>query len=157
MADQSSVISALEKALAGELAANPQYSIHETAFRSVGILGLAAATKDRGEDEHRHAQQAMQRLLDLGAMPAPTLGQTAAAPGDPLTSIALDVEAELRAEADWSAVAEAAEEAGDATTLHMALAIRAEESEHLRELRGWQRQIELTGAGNFLSTHTPGA
>jgi bacterioferritin (cytochrome b1) len=67
------------------------------------------------------------------------------------------VDAELRAEADWSAVADAAEEAGDMTTLHMALAIRAEESEHLRELRGWQRQIELTGAGNFISTHTPGA
>lgn len=157
MADNSGVIAALEKALAGELAANPQYSIHETAFRHVGILGLAAATKDRGEDEHRHAQQAMERLLDLGAIPSPTLGQSAAAPGDPVTSIALDVEAELRAEADWSAVAEAAEEAGDATTLHMALAIRAEESEHLRELRGWQRQIELTGAGNFISTHTPGA
>ena len=157
MADNGAVVAALEKALAGELAANPQYSIHEQAFRQYGILGLAAATKDRGEDEHRHAQQAMQRLLDLGAMPMPAIGPASASPGDPVTSIALDVEAEIRAESDWSSVAEAAEEAGDMTTFQMAVTIRAEESEHLRELRGWQRQIALTGAENFLSTHTPEA
>lgn len=155
MPANEAVIAALQVALSGELAANPQYQIHAVSFRVSGFLGLADATDDRGDDEHRHAALAISRLLDLGAVPSATVGKVDVAPGDPQTSIALDFSAEERAESDWAKVAASARDAGDATTERMALEIRAEESEHLRELRGWKRQIELTGAENFLSAHTP--
>ena len=152
MKGNAAVIEALLKALAGEFAAGPQYQIHQGAFDFAGVFGIAALIDDRGEDERRHASLLIARLVELEALPAATVGQIDLAPGDLSAAIGFDGTAEDRAIEDYAALSKAAREAGDATTELLALTIGKEESEHRREISGWQQQITLTALDNFLSS-----
>ena len=152
MTGNPAVIDALNKLLADEFAAVHQYSAHYGALQNWGFDGLAALVKDRADDERKHADVLIARILALRMIPAvAAVGKIEYTVAEIPSALAFDNAAETRAIDGYNAAIKIAAESGDNATRAMLETILAEETDHLNEIEGWQDQIGMIGLPDFLN------
>jgi len=146
------VIEALNKLLAEEFSAVHQYAAHYGALQNWGFDGLSALVKDRADDERKHADTLVARILALRMIPAvAAIGKIEYTVAEVPAALAFDHAAETRAIDAYNAAIKIAVEAGDNATRAMLETILAEETDHLNEIEGWQDQIGMIGLPDFLN------
>jgi bacterioferritin len=152
MQGNPAVIAALNSLLADEFAAMHQYAAHYGALSNWGFDALAALVKDRADDERKHADALIARILALRMIPAVSgLGKIEYTVAEVPAALTFDAAAETRAIDGYNSAIKIAAEAGDNATRAMLETILTEETEHLNEIEGWQDQIALIGLGCFLN------
>lgn len=145
------VIAALNKLLASELAAVNQYSAHAGMLRNWGYERLAAYVEDRRDDEAKHRDRLIDRILFLEG--APLVAQVADifVGSQVPQQFIFDSAAEQQAIADYNAAVMLACEQGDHGTDVILRSILAEEEDHLNELESFTQQIAQMGLPQFLA------
>jgi bacterioferritin len=152
MVGNPDLISRLNSRLSEEFAAYQQYSAHYHAAENLGYDALAALIKDRAEDEARHAQLLIDRILVLGGQPVVgVLAPVNVSIADVPAAVKFDADAERTAVQRYNEDIAAAVAAGDNTTRALLESILGEEDQqHLNELEGWLIEIETIGLPPFL-------
>lgn len=158
MVGNPAVIGELNARLSEEFAAYQQYSAHYNAAANLGYDALAALIKDRAEDEARHAQTLIDRILVLGGNPVVgALATVNVSISDVSAAIDLDAASERTAVERYNQSIEIARAAADNATRAILEKILAEEDqEHLNELEGWQIEIDTLGLAPFLVLRSKG-
>lgn len=146
------VIEELNARLSEEFAAYQQYSAHYNAAANLGYDALAARIKDRADDEARHAQTLIDRILVLGGIPAiGLLAPVSVDIADVSAAIDFDAAAERTAVERYNQSITIARAQYDATTATILEKILVEEDQdHLNEIEGWQIEIATLGLAPFL-------
>ena len=121
-----------------------QHQCHVALLDSWGLAGLARSMEARIADEPVTIDALMQRLLDLGGMPAFALGtpNIGSSLGDVLDK---DLEIQRLARPGLNAAAEAASADHDATTRVMLEGILADEERHLAWLEAERALLDRLG------------
>jgi bacterioferritin len=137
--------------LADELTAISQYMAHSEMCDNWGYERLHKMVEERAEDEMKHAEKLIARILFLEGMPIVSkinpmkIGKTVA---DQLSN---DHEAEAGAIKNYNAAVKEAGELGDYGTFDLLVSILKDEEEHIDWLEAQNDQISQMGIQLYLS------
>ncbi len=146
------VIEALNQALADELAAIIQYTVHAEMCANWGYSRLEEVAKKRARDEMRHAEELIERILFLEGTPlVERIGELRIGRDVP-GQIEADLAAEARAVGDYNRWARIAMEEGDRGSEELFERILETEEGHLSDLEALREQMHQMGLANFLAS-----
>jgi len=151
MKGNEKVIATLNFLLADELTAISQYMAHSEMCDNWGYERLHKMVEERAEDEMKHAEKLIARILFLEGMPIVSkinpmkIGKTVA---DQLSN---DHEAEAGAIKNYNAAVKEAGELGDYGTFDLLVSILKDEEEHIDWLEAQNDQISQMGIQLYLS------
>lgn len=145
------ILLALNFALADELAAILQYTVHAQWLRRRGLNVLADVVMKRARVEMEHVEHLMDRVLECDGVPvvqphAVHLGK------DVKDLLEKDRDAEVAAIGVYNDGVKRATDLGDNVTRALFEQILAEENEHLAYLEAALMQIETMGLAGYLQT-----
>ncbi len=155
MRGNDTVIALLNEALREELSAINQYFLHAEMCISWGYTKLGAFIRKQSIDEMKHAEQIIERLLFLDAVPKMdylplNVGQTVRA------QLEADLQLELNAVAMYNKAVRASREAGDDVSADLFKTLLADEERHVDWLEAQHHQIKEMGYEIYLSNQTGG-
>jgi len=151
MKGNEKVIATLNFLLADELTAISQYMAHSEMCDNWGYERLHKTVEERAEDEMKHAEKLIARILFLEGMPVVSkinpmkIGKTVA------DQLANDHEAEAGAIKNYNVAVKEASELGDHGTFDLLVSILKDEEEHIDWLEAQNDQIAQMGIQLYLS------
>lgn len=152
MQGDSTVIDHLNTALRNELTAINQYFLHAKMFADWGLAKLAATEHKESIDEMHHADQLIERILQLDGLPnVQDLGKVTIGE-DVKEALECDLRLEHEALPALRAAVGTAEKAEDYVSRDLFNAILASEEEHVDWLETQLRLIESTGLPNYIQS-----
>jgi len=146
------LVDTLNALLADEFVAIHEYTGHYAVTRNFGYTRLAAAIKERLDDERKHADMLAYRIAFLGgtitvdSKPDADVGKTVP------KQFELDLAKELGAIKKYNAAIAEAVDARDNVTREMLESIVKDEDDHVDEITTAQDQIDQMGLGQYLVT-----
>lgn len=144
------VIKGLMDLLADERAAQVQYKVHAGLVKYYGYLDLLKTIEHRYEEENKHEQMLIARIIFLGGRPEDTVGPIEL--GEKVVSgLALDAKSEQGAIAKYNKYVKISEDNGDYGTADLLIQILKDEEEHLLLIEKELLQVAQVGEENFLS------
>ena len=151
MKGNSDVISALNEALAEELAAINQYFLHAEMCETWGYHKLAGMIKKESIDEMKHAESLMERILFLEGRPSMNkvkmdIGQ------DVPDLLNNDLKLESGAVQLYNRLIQTVIKAGDYGTAELLKQILKDEERHVDEIETQLDLIKQLGLPNYLIT-----
>lgn len=151
MKGQPEVLSALNEALAEEIAAINQYFLHAEMCESWGYEKLGGMIKKESIDEMKHAESLMERILFLEGMPA--LGKVQMNIGHTVPDLLInDLKLETGAVQMYNRLIQAAIKADDQGTAELLKQILKDEERHVDEIETQLDLIKGLGLENYLTT-----
>jgi bacterioferritin len=155
MRGNDKVIAHLNEALKEELTAVNQYFLHAEMCHNWGYHRLGGYIKKQAIDEMKHAEELMERLLFLDAMPQMeylplNVGQNVRA------QIEADLQLELNAVKMYNEAVRVSREAGDDASADLFRRLLKDEEEHVDWLEAQVHQIKEVGYERYLSTQLEG-
>jgi bacterioferritin len=151
MKGQPEVLSALNEALAEEIAAINQYFLHAEMCESWGYEKLGGMIKKESIDEMKHAESIMERILFLEGMP--TLGKVQMNIGHTVPDLlSNDLKLETGAVQLYNRLIQTAIKADDQGTAEMLKQILKDEERHVDEIETQLDLIKGLGLENYLMT-----
>jgi bacterioferritin len=151
MKGQPEVLSALNEALAEEIAAINQYFLHAEMCESWGYEKLGGMIKKESIDEMKHAESLMERILFLEGMPA--LGKVQMNIGHTVPDLlSNDLKLETGAVQMYNRLIQAAIKADDQGTAELLKQILKDEERHVDEIETQLDLIKGLGLENYLTT-----
>lgn len=156
MRGSETVIAHLNEALREELSAINQYFLHAEMCHNWGYHRLGDYIKKQSIDEMKHAEQIIERLLFLDAVPKMdylplNVGQSVKA------QLEADLKLEVNAVAMYNKSIKAAREANDDSSADLFRALLKDEESHVDWLESQMHQIKEIGYEMYLATQTEGA
>ena len=155
MRGNEKVIAHLNEALREELTAINQYFIHAEMLHNWGYHRLGDYIKKQSIGEMKHAEELMERLLFLDAVPAMeylplNVGQNVRA------QIEADLKLEVNAVKMYNDSIRSSREAGDDASADLFRQLLKDEEEHVDFLEAQLHQIKEIGYERYLSNQTEG-
>jgi bacterioferritin len=151
MKGQPEVLSALNEALAEEIAAINQYFLHAEMCESWGYVKLGGMIKKESIDEMKHAESIMERILFLEGMPS--LGKVQMNIGRTVPDLlSNDLKLETGAVQLYNRLIQAAIKADDQGTAELLKQILKDEERHVDEIETQLDLIKGLGLENYLMT-----
>lgn len=147
------VISYLQSAIEGELAAQNQYSVHAGILGYAGFLALEKQWYHQVKDERTHFRRFTDRMIFLGGTPDPSRLDTIDIKPDVPGIIASDLANERSTVVKYTEAAKYCESVGDRVSRILFEDILSEEEDHVRMLEIQQNRISTMGLQNYLSTY----
>lgn len=150
MKGSKEVIDVLNAALAGELTAINQYSLHAQMQKNRGYTALAERTRKQSLDEMEHAEALLERILHLEGVPAlqmvapPQIGQSVT------EQLQKDLALEHHAVKDLNDGIATARKEGDNTSAELLVRILADEEKHVGWIQTQLGLIEKLGENTYL-------
>jgi bacterioferritin len=151
MKGNAEVISALNEALAEEIAAINQYFLHAEMCESWGYKKLGGMIKKESIDEMKHAESLMERILFLEGMPA--LGKVQMNIGHTVPDLLNnDLKLESAAVQMYNQLIQRALKADDQGTAELLKGILKDEERHVDEIETQLDLVRELGLQNYLMT-----
>tara|TARA_B100001123_G_C15336342_1_gene1032989 strand:+ start:2381 stop:2857 length:477 start_codon:yes stop_codon:yes gene_type:complete len=155
MRGNDKVIAQLNEALKEELTAINQYFLHAEMCHSWGYHRLGDYIKKQSIDEMKHAEQVIERLLFLEAVPSMeylplNIGQSVKA------QLAEDLKLEVGAVEMYNKAVQLSREQGDDASADLFRRLLKDEEEHVDWLEAQVHQIEEIGYERYLSMQLGG-
>ena len=155
MRGNEKVIAHLNEALKEELTAINQYFLHAEMCHNWGYHRLGGYIKKQSIDEMKHAEELMERLLFLDALPQMeylplNVGQNVRA------QIEADLKLEINAVSMYNNAVKAARDAGDDASADLFRRLLKDEEEHVDWLEAQVHQIKEMGYERYLSNQAEG-
>ena len=155
MRGNDKVIAQLNEALKEELTAINQYFLHAEMCHRWGYHRLGDYIKKQSIDEMKHAEQVMERLLFLEAVPNMeylplNIGQSVKA------QLAEDLKLEVGAVAMYNRAVQVSRDQGDDSSADLFRRLLKDEEEHVDWLEAQVHQIEEIGYERYLATQLEG-
>src|SRR5690349_7443580 len=155
MRGNAQVIDQLNQALKEELTAINQYFLHAEMCHNWGYHKLGDYIKKQSIDEMKHAEELIERLLFLDAVPK--MEYLALSVG---ASVREQLEADLKLEVNavemYNVAVKASREAGDDTSRELFSRLLKDEEDHVDWLEAQLHQIKEMGYERYLSNQTEG-
>ena len=156
MRGNDKVIAQLNEALKEELTAINQYFLHAEMCHNWGYHRLGDYIKKQSIDEMKHAEQVMERLLFLEAVPSMeylplNIGQSVKA------QLAEDLKLEVGAVAMYNKAAQVSRDQGDEASADLFRRLLKDEEEHVDWLEAQVHQIEEIGYERYLAVQLEGS
>ena len=155
MRGNEKVIAHLNEALKEELTAINQYFLHAEMCHNWGYHRLGAYIKKQAIDEMKHAEELMERLLFLDALPQMeylplNVGQNVRA------QLEADLKLEINAVSMYNNAVKVSREAGDDASADLFRRLLKDEEEHVDWLEAQVHQIDEMGYERYLTTQVEG-
>jgi bacterioferritin len=155
MRGNEKVIAHLNEALREELTAINQYFLHAEMCHNWGYHRLGGYIKKQAIDEMKHAEELMERLLFLDALPQMeylplNVGQNVRA------QIEADLKLEINAVTMYNNAVKVSREAGDDASADLFRRLLKDEEEHVDWLEAQMHQIKEMGYERYLSNQVEG-
>ena len=155
MRGNDQVIAQLNQALREELTAINQYFLHAEMCHNWGYRKLGDYIRKQSIDEMKHAEELIERLLFLDAIPKMdymdlNIGGTVQA------QLEGDLKLEINAVAMYNKAVQISREAGDDRSRELFSRLLADEEEHVDWLEAQLHQIKEIGYERYLSNQTEG-
>ncbi len=155
MRGNEKVIAHLNEALKEELTAINQYFLHAEMCHNWGYHRLGGYIKKQAIDEMKHAEELMERLLFLDALPQMeylplNVGQNVRA------QIEADLKLEINAVSMYNNAVKVSREAGDDASADLFRRLLKDEEEHVDWLEAQMHQIKEIGYERYLSNQVEG-
>jgi bacterioferritin len=155
MRGNEKVIAHLNEALKEELTAINQYFLHAEMCHNWGYHRLGGYIKKQAIDEMKHAEELMERLLFLDALPQMeylplNVGQSVRA------QIEADLKLELNAVTMYNNAVRVSRDAGDDASADLFRRLLKDEEEHVDWLEAQMHQIKEVGYERYLSMQLEG-
>ncbi|MBM3778612.1 MAG: bacterioferritin [Acidimicrobiia bacterium] len=156
MQGSQTVIAHLNEALREELTAINQYFLHAEMCHNWGFHKIGAFIKKQAIDEMKHAEQIIERLLFLDAVPKMDYLPLNVGQGvrDQLEA---DLKLEVNAVAMYNKSIKAARDAGDDVSADLFKTLLADEERHVDWLETQMHLIKELGYEIYLAGQTAGA
>lgn len=156
MRGNDKVIAQLNEALKEELTAINQYFLHAEMCHNWGYHRLGDYIKKQSIDEMKHAEQVMERLLFLEAVPSMeylplNIGQSVKA------QLAEDLKLEVGAVAMYNKAVQVSRDQGDEASADLFRRLLKDEEEHVDWLEAQVHQIEEIGYERYLAVQLEGS
>ena len=155
MRGNDQVIAQLNQALKEELTAINQYFLHAEMCHNWGYHKLGDYIKKQSIDEMKHAEELLERLLFLDAIPK--MEYMALSVG---SSVKEQLEADLKLEVNavemYNTAVKVSREAGDDASRALFSELLKDEEEHVDWLEAQLQQIKDMGYERYLSNQTEG-
>ena len=149
------VIAQLNVALREELSAINQYFLHAEMCHSWGYHQLGGYIKKQSIDEMKHAEELLERLLFLDAIPK--MEYMALSVGSNVKEqLEADLKLEVNAVEMYNAAVKISREAGDDASRALFSELLKDEEEHVDWLEAQLQQIKDMGYERYLSNQTEG-
>jgi bacterioferritin len=145
------VIEALNGLIKDEFTAYNEYLLHANRAILWGYDRLAAVLKEHAEDEAKHVNRLIQRVIFLMAEPYVAQLGTFQIGKDVPKMIAGDLSLEHDAQENYNKALELAQNVKDIGTFNLLKDNLADEEDHIADLESFEAQIEQMGLDNFLS------
>jgi bacterioferritin len=156
MRGNDQVIAQLNQALKEELTAINQYFLHAEMCHNWGYHKLGDYIKKQSIDEMKHAEELLERLLFLDAIPK--MEYMALSVG---SSVKEQLEADLKLEVNavemYNTAVKVSREAGDDASRALFSELLKDEEEHVDWLEAQLQQIKDMGYERYLSNQTEGS
>ena len=155
MRGNEKVIAHLNEALKEELTAINQYFLHAEMCHNWGYHRLGAYIKKQAIDEMKHAEELMERLLFLDALPQMeylplNVGQNVRA------QLEADLKLEINAVSMYNNAVKVSRDAGDDASADLFRRLLKDEEEHVDWLEAQVHQIDEMGYERYLTTQVEG-
>lgn len=156
---QSSIqlVSVLNKLLAHKLTAISQYMLHAEMCLGWGYELLHKAIDHQVEDELKHAEHIIRRILSLGSSPELALPTPINAGSSVFDIVSNEQESKLAAIQAYNSAIGLAQEASDHVTAELLTEILQMEQRHWEWTKKQRTQIEQMGIEHYLANQTAGA
>jgi bacterioferritin len=151
MKGNEKVIETLNALLADELTAISQYMVHSEMCANWGFERLHEVTEDRAEDEMKHAEKLIGRVIFLEGRPIVSKIHPMKIGATVEEQLAHDFEAEAGAVAAYNKAIALCVELGDNGTRQLLDTILGEEEAHIDWLEAQKDQIAQMGVQVYLS------
>jgi len=156
MRGNDKVIAELNEALREELTAINQYFVHAEMCHNWGYHKLGSYIRKQAIDEMKHAEQLIERILFLDAMPKMdylplTIGQTVRA------QIESDLKLEVNAVAMYNKAIRVSRDEGDDQSRDLFSRLLKDEEEHVDWLEAQLHMIKEMGYERYLTLQAEGA
>ena len=156
MRGNDKVVAQLNEALKEELTAINQYFLHAEMCHNWGYHRLGDYIKKQSIDEMKHAEQVMERLLFLEAVPSMeylplNIGQSVKA------QLAEDLKLEVGAVAMYNKAVQVSRDQGDEASADLFRRLLKDEEEHVDWLEAQVHQIEEIGYERYLAVQLEGS
>jgi len=145
------VLKALQEALQAELTAVHQYLLHAKVCQNWGYERLAHHNREESQDELKHAEALMDRILFLKGDPNMTDMLPIKECDDVKEQLECDLALEMDALNRLNAAVKTATEAGDNVSRQLFDSILADENHHVDYLEGQLHVIQEIGLPNYLA------
>ena len=151
MKGNSKVIAALNEALREELMAINQYFLHAEMCENWHYGRLGDYIKKQSIDEMKHAEQIIERLLFLDAVPNMTAPMTLTVGKNVREQLESDLKLEIDAVGAYNKAVQIAREEGDNASRELFERLLKDEEEHVDWLEAQLHQIHEMGYERYLS------
>ena len=156
MRGNDQVIAQLNHALKEELTAINQYFLHAEMCHNWGYHKLGDYIKKQSIDEMKHAEELLERLLFLDAIPK--MEYMALSVGSNVKEqLEADLKLEVNAVEMYNAAVKISREAGDDASRALFSELLKDEEEHVDWLEAQLQQIKDMGYERYLSNQTEGS
>lgn len=156
MRGNDQVIAQLNQALKEELTAINQYFLHAEMCHNWGYHKLGDYIKKQSIDEMKHAEELLERLLFLDAVPK--MEYMALSVGSNVKEqLEADLKLEVNAVEMYNAAVKISREAGDDASRALFSELLKDEEEHVDWLEAQLQQIKDMGYERYLSNQTEGS
>ena len=156
MKGDAEILKALQEVLSAELTAINQYFIHARMLRNWRYMRLAEHAEKESIGEMKHAQEAMDRILYLEAIPNMQKYMKINVAKTVPEMMKVDVELEYDAVKRLNHGIHLATQKGDNGTRSLFEKILVSEEEHIDWLEAQLQQIKDMGAENYLAQQIEG-
>jgi bacterioferritin len=155
MRGNEQVIAHLNEALREELTAINQYFLHAEMCHDWGYHGLGDYIKKQSIDEMKHAEELIERLLFLEAVP--TMETLELNIGKNVRQqLEADLKLEIAAVGMYNRAIKASRDAGDDASADLFRKLLKDEEEHVDWLEAQLHQINEMGYERYLTMHVAG-
>ena len=156
MRGNDQVIAQLNQALKEELTAINQYFLHAEMCHNWGYHKLGDYIKKQSIDEMKHAEELLERLLFLDAIPK--MEYMALSVGSNVKEqLEADLKLEVNAVEMYNTAVKVSREAGDDASRALFSELLKDEEEHVDWLEAQLQQIKDMGYERYLSNQTEGS
>ena len=156
MRGNDQVIAQLNQALKEELTAINQYFLHAEMCHNWGYHKLGDYIKKQSIDEMKHAEELLERLLFLDAIPK--MEYMALSVGSNVKEqLEADLKLEVNAVEMYNTAVKISREAGDDASRALFSELLKDEEEHVDWLEAQLQQIKDMGYERYLSNQTEGS
>jgi bacterioferritin len=145
------VIASLNEALKEELTAINQYFLHAEMCENWHYSKLGDYIKKQSIDEMKHAEQLIERLLFLDAIPNMTEPMQLAVGKNVKDQIESDLKLEIQAVAMYNKAVQVSRDEGDNASRELFERLLKDEEEHVDWIETQLHQIKEIGVENYLA------